>query len=248
MKKRFLVSALIFAIILLAGSRPLYAQKIYAQQRVIIIMMDGFGEKYYRNAVMPFLNQMEQKGIYKIVPSLMPAVTNVNNMSIATGSTPDQNGITGNVFFNEEKQQEEYVEDPSLLLMPSLFEKAHNLGIKSALLSVKQKTIDVLGKYADYTLCPECLAANEDKWGNAPILSDVYTREVNYQLMNAADSLLKSNPDVRLIYIHTTDYPMHMWPPENDSVKEFLSVMDHCISSMCRKTYAGQNCYQPGKG
>jgi phosphonoacetate hydrolase len=205
-------------------------------------------KKYYRNAAMPFLNQMEQKGIYKIVPSLMPAVTNVNNMAIATGSTPDQNGITGNVFFNEEKQQEEYVEDPSLLLMPSLFEKAHNLGIKSALLSVKQKTIDVLGKYADYTLCPECLAANEDKWGNAPILSDVYTREVNYQLMNAADSLLKSNPDVRLIYIHTTDYPMHMWPPENDSVKEFLSVMDHCISSMCRKTYAGQNCYQPGKG
>jgi phosphonoacetate hydrolase len=232
MKNRFLLGALICATILSAGSPRLYAQKIFAEQRVIIIMMDGFGEKYYRNAAMPFLNQMEQKGIYKIVPSLMPAVTNVNNMAIATGSTPDRNGITGNVFFNEEKQQEEYVEDPSLLLMPSLFEKAHTLGIKSALLSVKQKTIDVLGKYADYTLCPECLAAHEDKWANPPILSDVYTREVNYQLMDAADSLLKSNPDVRLIYIHTTDYPMHMWPPENDSVKDFLSVMDHCISTL----------------
>jgi phosphonoacetate hydrolase len=167
--------------------------------------MDGFGEKYYRDAAMPFLNQMEQKGIYKIVPSLMPAVTNVNNMAIATFSTPDQNGITGNVFFNEERQQEEYVEDPSLLLMPSLFEKAHNPGIKSALLSVKQKTIDVLGKYADYTLCPECLAAHENKWNNPPVLSDVYTREVNYQLMNAADSLLKSNPDVRNAYEQLPD-------------------------------------------
>jgi len=223
---------LIALIILSAGRTHVCAQTILSQQRVIIIMMDGFGEKYYRDAAMPFLNQMEQKGIYKIVPSLMPAVTNVNNMSIATSSTPDQNGITGNVFFNEEKQQEEYIEDPSLLLMPSLFEKAHNLGIKSALLSVKQKTIDVLGKYADYTLCPECVAAHENKWENAPVLSDVYTREVNYQLMNAADSLLKANPDVRLIYIHTTDYPMHMWPPENDSVKDFLSVMDHCIATL----------------
>ncbi len=229
MKNRVLLSALI---ILSAGSTHLCAQTILTQQRVIIIMMDGFGEKYYRDAAMPFLNQMEQKGIYKIVPSLMPAVTNVNNMSIATGSTPDQNGITGNVFFNEQKQQEEYIEDPSLLLMPSLFEKAHNLGIKSALLSVKQKTIDVLGKYADYTLCPECVAAHENKWENAPVLSDVYTREINYQLMKAADSLLKSNPDVRLIYIHTTDYPMHMWPPENDSVKDFLSIMDHCIATL----------------
>ena len=202
------------------------------QQRIIIIMMDGFGEKYYRNATMPFLNQMEQKGIYKIVPSLMPAVTNVNNMSIATASTPDLNGITGNVFYNEQKQQEEYIEDPSLLLTPSLFQKAHELGLKSALLSVKQKTIDVLGKYADYTLCPECLAAHEDKWPNPPVLSDVYSREVNYQLMDAADSLLKSNPDVRLIYIHTTDYPMHMWPPEKDSVKDFLAVMDHCIAKL----------------
>jgi phosphonoacetate hydrolase len=232
MKTKVFLSALICAILLSAVSTRLYSQKIYAQQRVIIIMMDGFGEKYYRNAAMPFLNQMEQKGLYKIVPSLMPAVTNVNNMAIATASTPDKNGITGNVFFNEERQREEYIEDPSLLLVPSLFQKAHDLGISSALLSVKQKTIDVLGKYADYTLCPECLAAHEDKWPNPPVLSDVYTREVNYQLMNAADSLLKSNPDVRLVYIHTTDYPMHMWPPENDSVKDFLSVMDHCIATL----------------
>src|ERR1700722_19712226 len=107
MKTKALVSTFLFAIIVSAISKHSYAQKVYAQQRIIIIMMDGFGEKYYRNSAMPFLNQMEQKGIYKIVPSLMPAVTNVNNMSIATGSTPDQNGITGNVFFNEKKQEGE---------------------------------------------------------------------------------------------------------------------------------------------
>ena len=209
--KNTLLTTLLYAMILATTATRIQAQNIFTQQRVIIIMMDGFGEKYYRNATMPFLNQMEKEGIYKVVPSLMPAVTNVNNMAIATGTTPDQNGITGNVFYDEQKQKEEYVEDPSLLLTPSLFEKAHNHHIKTALLSVKQKTIDVLGKYADYTLCPECVAAHENKWKDTPVvLSDVYTREINYQLMDAANGLLKNDTSIRLIYIHTSDYPMHM--------------------------------------
>jgi phosphonoacetate hydrolase len=231
MKNSLRLTVLISAILALTTANG-HAQKIFSEQRVIIIMMDGFAEKYYRAASMPFLNQMEKQGIYKVVPSLMPAVTNVNNMAIATGTTPDQNGITGNVFYNEEKQKEEYVEDPSLLLKPSLFEQAHALGIKTALLSVKQKTIDVLGKYADFTLCPECVAAHENKWPGEPKLFDVYTREVNYQLMDAANTLLKTDSSVRLIYIHTTDYPMHMWPPESDSVKEFLATIDHCIATL----------------
>jgi phosphonoacetate hydrolase len=231
--KNTLLTTLLYATILATTAIRIQAQSIFTQQRVIIIMMDGFAEKYYRNAAMPFLNQMEKEGIYKVVPSLMPAVTNVNNMAIATGTTPDQNGITGNVFYNEQKQKEEYVEDPSLLLTPSLFEKAHNHHIRSALLSVKQKTIDVLGKYADYTLCPECVAAHENKWKDTPVvLSDVYTREINYQLMDAANGLLKNDTSIRLIYIHTTDYPMHMWPPETDSVKEFLAKIDQCIATL----------------
>jgi phosphonoacetate hydrolase len=231
--KNKLFTTLLFVTTLATTATRTQAQKIFNQQRVIIIMMDGFAEKYYRNATMPFLNEMEKEGIYKVVPSLMPAVTNVNNMAIATCTTPDQNGITGNVFYNEQKQKEEYVEDPSLLLTPSLFEKAHNHNIKSALLSVKQKTIDVLGKYADYTLCPECVAAHENKWKDTPVvLSDVYTREINYQLMDAANGLLKNDTSIRLIYIHTTDYPMHMWPPEADSVKEFLAKIDQCIAML----------------
>src|SRR6201996_1219732 len=128
MKIKLLLSIALCAIIISANGSRLYAQKVFAHQRVIIIMMDGFGEKYYRASAMPFLNQMEKQGIYKIVPSLMPAVTNVNNMAIATGNAPDQNGITGNDFFNPASQKEEYIEDPSLLLVPSLFEKAHEHG------------------------------------------------------------------------------------------------------------------------
>lgn len=195
-------------------------------------MIDGFGEKYYRQAAMPFLNQMEKEGIFKVVPSLMPAVTNVNNMAIATATTGDQNGITGNVYYDQKKQKEVYIEDPSILLTPTIFQKAHALGIKTALLSVKKKTIDVMGKYADYTICPEC-RPDQIKWdGKQTRFSDVYSREVSYQILDAANTLLKTDKSVKLLYVHTTDYPMHMWPPEADSVKVFLANLDSCIAAL----------------
>ena len=38
-----------------------------APQKIIIIMMDGFGEAYYRESEMPTLNFMEKHGLYKVV-------------------------------------------------------------------------------------------------------------------------------------------------------------------------------------
>jgi phosphonoacetate hydrolase len=225
MQRKLFFSTVYYMLFALVLSGKVHAQLKASNQRVIIIMIDGFGEKYYRQAQMPFLNKMEKEGIYKVVPSIMPAVTNVNNMSIATGTWPAENGITGNVYFDEKQQKEVYIEDPSILLKPSLFQKARASGIKTALISVKKKTIDVLGKYADYTLCPECLPNHDIKWIDPAIkLSGVYTREVNYEIMEAANTLLKQDTSVKLMYIHTTDYPMHMWPPENDSVKVFLLI------------------------
>jgi phosphonoacetate hydrolase len=136
MKNGFFKAGLICLLLTIVCGRTLYAQKKYDGQRVIVIMMDGFGEKYYRQASMPFLNQMEKNGIYKVVPSLMPAVTNVNNMAIATGTTAQQNGITGNVYYDAKQQKEVYIEDPSILLSSTIFEKAHARGFKTALLSV----------------------------------------------------------------------------------------------------------------
>src|SRR5690349_13313948 len=125
------------ALLTFVSSLTLIAQKT---QQVIIIMMDGFGEDYYRNSDMPTLRSMEKKGLYKVVPSLMPSVTNVNNASIITGVTPDINGITGNVFINPATGKEELTEDPSLVLTPTIFERAGRAGVRSILFSCKTKT------------------------------------------------------------------------------------------------------------
>ncbi len=212
-------------------------QRAYGQakkyQRTIIVMIDGFGEDYYRASDMPNLNQLEKSGIYKVVPSLMPAVTNVNNIAIATGELPAQNGITGNVYLNPATEKEEYIEDPKLILTPTIFERAKKLGIKSALFSCKKKTIDLMGGSAAVTLCPECDGAAASPWaqqfGPPP---GVYSKEASYWIFKSAIAALKADPDLGLVYIHTTDYPMHTWAPEEADAKDFLHQLDAYIGEL----------------
>ncbi|MGC4037624.1 MAG: alkaline phosphatase family protein [Chitinophagaceae bacterium] len=201
-----------------------------AHQKVIIFMIDGFGESYYRASDMPTLNGMEKKGIYKIVPSLMPSVTNLNNASICTGQLPEKNGITGNSYYDVNTGTEEFMEDSVLLLSPTIFQRAKKQGIKSALFSSKKKTTGLLANGADLVLSPETAS---EEWirriGTAP---SIYSREVNYWLMEAALYTMKHDSAINLFYIHTTDYPMHTWAPEENESKEHLHQLDGYIQQI----------------
>jgi phosphonoacetate hydrolase len=52
--------------------------------------------------------------------------------------------------------------------------------------------------------------------------------------MAAAIDLLKNRPDLGCLYIHTTDYPMHTWPPEakesKDQIRDGSIAIDHARS------------------
>ncbi len=199
-------------------------------QKVIIIMMDGFGIDYYRNSNMPNLNKIEKSGIYKSVTSLMPSVTNLNNTSICTGTLPIVHGITGNSFVNPATGNEEFMEEDSLVLAPTIFERAQKKGIHSLLFSSKKKTTGLLFKGSDEAISPETASK---KWidlvGTPP---SIYSREVNYWLLNAAIYSMQHNPTIDLFYIHTTDYPMHTWAPEEKESKEHLHTLDSLIGRM----------------
>ena len=154
----------------------------------------------------------------------MPAVTNTNNASICCGVWPETHGITGNSYFDERSGREAYMEDSSLLLAPTLFERAARRGVRSALLSSKKKTTTLLRRGTDFVLTPEL---PPDEWvrrlGPAP---PIYSREINYWLLEAAIDLLKKRRELACVYVHTTDYPMHTWAPEAPESKEHLARLD----------------------
>jgi phosphonoacetate hydrolase len=214
---------------LAVAGRPVATAQV-KPQRIIVIMMDGFGEDYYRNSDMPTLQSMEKKGLYKVVPSLMPSVTNVNNASIITGVTPDVNGITGNVFINPATGKEELTEDPNLVLAPTIFERAAKRGVRSILFSCKTKTVQLLSRGAGEAISRETATLEWiQRIGERP---DIYSREINYWIMEAALYSIRHDPGLGLIYIHTTDYPMHTWPPQSAESKEHLHRMDGYLAQL----------------
>ena len=197
---------------------------IHGKQRLVIGMVDGFGPDYLEQSSMPVLKGLMAKGFAKTVEGVMPSVTNVNNASIATGTWPDEHGITGNSFFDEARGQPEYMEDSAYLLRPTLFERAAKHGVKSALLTAKKKTLAMLAKGTEFAIAAEAPSAEQiQKYGNPP---PIYSAEINHWLWAVAVDLLKNRPELGCIYVHTTDYPMHTWPASAPESKDHLARLD----------------------
>jgi phosphonoacetate hydrolase len=203
------------------------APLIRGDQRVVIAMIDGFGPDYLEASEMPVLKGLMARGLSKTVRGVMPSVTNVNNASIACGVWPEVHGITGNSFFDESKGEAEYMENADYLRSPTIFQRAGSRGVKSALLTSKKKTLALLSRGTEITIAAEAPTAEQvGRYGQAP---PIYSREINYWLWEAAVDLLKNRPDIRLLYVHTTDYPMHTWPPSAPESKEHLAKLDALI-------------------
>ena len=225
-RRDFLTSAAA-ALAYSSGVRPLRAFQSASHsrsQRTVVVMFDGFGLDYLAQSDMPTLRRWQRDGLYKQVKGMVPSVTNANNSSICCGVFPKEHGITGNSYFDPRTGHEEYMETADLLMAPTLFEHAAKVGVSSALVSSKKKTISLLSKGTTIALTPEEAPAEwVARLGPAP---DVYSREINYWTVRAAIDILKHRPEIQCLYVHTTDYPMHTWAPETPESKEHLKTVD----------------------
>src|SRR5262249_17820839 len=206
-------------------SGPAFAQR--PQQRAVVIMCDGFGLEYMDKSDMPTLAAWRRQGLFRRGRSTMPSVTNTNNASICCGVWPDQHGITGNSDFDERSGREEYMEPADLLLAPALLQRAKKHAVKSALLASKKKPTTLLRAGGDLILTAE--EPSEEWVRRLGRPEGVYSREINYWLMTAAIDLLKNRRDLGCLYVHTTDYPMHTWPPEAAESKQHLTRLDQFL-------------------
>jgi phosphonoacetate hydrolase len=195
--------------------------------RVVIGMYDGWGPEYLEQSEMPVVRDLMARGVGKIVDAIMPTVTNVNNVSICCGEMPSVHGITGNSYYDEARHAPEYMEDGGSILVPTMIQRARQQGVKSALLTCKKKTISLLGMDAEIAVAAEAAPADLVAKHGAP--GDIYSCEINYWLWRVAVDLLQTRPDIGLVYVHTTDYPMHMWPAEAPESRAHLKELDRLL-------------------
>lgn len=209
---------------LAVGAPLIKTSRALQRKRVVILMFDGFGQSYFDASPMPVLKRWASQGLVAQVQSQMPAVTNTNNASICCGVPASIHGITGNSYLNLETKQEDFMEDGRLLLAPTLFQIAAKRGLKSGLFTSKKKTSTLLSSGCSAVVAAESpTSALVSRYGAAP---DIYSSEINYWLWDVVIDHLESHRDLDILYVHTTDYPMHMHDERSPESQAHLARID----------------------
>jgi phosphonoacetate hydrolase len=198
-----------------------------ARQRVIVAMIDGLDPGYVDSQTMPVFGRLAREGTSRRASAVMPTVTNVNNAGISCAAWPAEHGITGNYYFDPARGEQGYMEQARFLLCPTLMARVTAAGGRAALLTAKKKTVSLLGERTTLAAAaeeppPELVA----RYGPAP---EIYSAEINHWLWRAAAGLLETQPDLDLLYVHTTDFPMHAWAPGDPRSSAHLRRLDELI-------------------
>lgn len=195
----------------------------------LCICLDGVGPEYLAAASTPTLDGLGQRGWRTIGLGAMPAVTNVNNVSIVTGGPPALHGITANFYYDRATGQSVYMESADFLLAPTIFERAAQHGRRSEVITSKDKLRTLIARGASEVVSAESPPAwLVEAIGSPPPILSV---EVNHWLFRAAAAVCRTNPP-DLLYLTLTDYAQHKYAPETEQAQANLATLDALLEDI----------------
>ncbi|MCL5808846.1 MAG: alkaline phosphatase family protein [Deltaproteobacteria bacterium] len=193
-------------------------------QRAVICLYDGFGYDYYERSPLPVMKSMAAEGMVKRGRAVFPTLTNANTVSVCCAAWPSEHGVTTNCYFDEASGTARFLESRDFILAPTIFQRYREAGVRSALLTCKAKTLKLLGEDTVVAVAAEEPTPDVvSRYGAPP---PMYSAEVNQWLWTIAIDLLKTRPDIGLVYVQTTDYPMHMWGPDETQSLDHMAMLD----------------------
>ena len=195
----------------------------------VVIMVDGLDPEYLESCSTPFLRQLAEDGFMVEGNAMVPTVTNVNNVSLITGSYPQTHGITTNYWFNRETGSELYMESGEFIKNETMFQRAETQGARSLVVTAKDKLRRLLGNGATLTVSSE----QPPEWvvqgvGTPP---EIYSLEVNQWVIDAGRYIL-GQEHYDLVYLTTTDYAMHTYAPDHPESVKHLTLLDEAIGKL----------------
>ena len=195
----------------------------------VLICIDGLDPEYLDACETPVLQEFGSKGFLKLGRCMMPSVTNVNNVSLATASYPETHGICSNYRLVRETGQEVYMETGEDILAETMFQMARRQDKTSILVTSKDKLRTLLADGATTTVsserAPEWVVAAV---GNPP---EIYSLEVNGWVIRAGSYILSQQP-ADLVYLTTTDYAMHTYSPDEPESQRHMTILDDAIGQL----------------
>lgn len=196
-------------------------------RKALVFLIDGFGPEYLQPERMPRLAALMRAGAStRRGQGVLPSLTNVNHISLLTGTYPERHGLSANCYYDRATGEEVFMEQVAFVREPLLFERLRAAGWSTALVTAKAKLTRLLRRGLDHaidmTSHPESLRA---RVGPPP---DIFTLEINlWVLRMAREVAVELAPD--LLYVATTDYPEHRLPPEDPEMRAHLAATDEAI-------------------
>ena len=196
---------------------------------IVIICIDGFDPEYLEAAGMPNLRDIGRKGFLTTGRSMMPSVTNVNNVSLVTAGYPAEHGICSNYRWDGETGEGYYVEAASYIRSQTMFSRAGELGMNSIVVTAKDKLRTLVGVDATMSVSSE----RAPDWIASAVYDppEVYSLEVNGWVIDVGNFLMKQRP-VDIAYLTTTDFAMHMNPPDHPDAIRHMTILDDAIGRL----------------
>jgi phosphonoacetate hydrolase len=207
---------------------------------VVVICLDGSADEYLDAAMArgraPHIQKLSATGYRGMARGAMPSFTNVNNSSIVTGVPPAVHGIGGNFFFEVASGREVMMNSAKFLRADTIFPAAQHAGRRVAVITAKEKLRDIFAhgliEAGGVAFSSEKASAvrrethgieNVESWaGHTP---EIYSGEASLYVLRAG-ALMVERGWADFLYLSTTDYMQHKYPPEALEVLDFYGAID----------------------
>ncbi|WP_329947358.1 phosphonoacetate hydrolase, partial [Streptomyces sp. BE303] len=225
---------------------------------VVVICIDGSEPDYHIEAMaagrMPWLSKvLEHEGTSWPAHCAMPALTNPNNVSIATGRPPAVHGISGNYIFDTGLGEEVLMNDKRFLRAPTLLAAANEAGLDVVVVTAKDKlrrllgaglveegpALDGSGEFVPPSRRGICFSAEKadlatvEENGIGDVLDlvgkplpTVYSADLSEFALAAGVRILETR-GADLMYLSLTDYIQHKNAPGTEAANDLYEKIDH---------------------
>jgi phosphonoacetate hydrolase len=230
---------------------------ILADAPIVVICIDGSEPDYHLEAMkagrMPWLSSvLAGEGRSWPAHCAMPALTNPNNLSIATGHPSAVHGICGNYMYDSERGEEVLMNDKRFMRAPTVFAAANDAGLNVVVVTAKDKlrqllgaglveegpSLDGSGDFVAPTRTGVCFSAEKADTATAagngidnvlqlvgkPV-PDVYSADLSEFTLAAGVAILKSRR-ADLMYLSLSDYVQHKHAPGTAPANAFYEMVD----------------------
>ncbi|MBA7482193.1 hypothetical protein ES707_17675 [subsurface metagenome] len=167
-------------------------------RKILIAIIDSGGIDYFQAADIPNIRRMMGTRFFVEGSSIIPSVTNVNNVSIVTGKYPSQHGITSIYWYRAATRVGVYVESPKFLMTETIFQQVRRLGMRSVLLTSKDKLKRILWPGTDFSFSAET-PPKEITEAVSPT-ENIYSSEINHWLFRSLHYVIRqyNHADLRM--------------------------------------------------